>query len=575
MKNSYFLLSLFLGLMLISCKDDEVKVSLSEDPGYVVNPLISIQAEDGSGNWIDGVIDQNERTINFDFRILEDQSVVNVKLELDEEWARPVDPNKTNAVLDLSSGITRIRVNDGADDVEYTIFGNHVQLLQRVDAVCNTEHVTGDFVNGAAYLRFKQNSDFSRVILTPILSDKVEIVSTTPAGSIDENGNLIVNLANNLTITVKDNFTNMTKDYLVSAVNGIINVGDNWRNVTADLKNQHAGIVIPDFMQIYENTNLHGRSGNKGWLITIPAGKINMKVSWDMNVDKGGWDMPSTAHRTTSIMEANTDYSLFIPGLSGQLWSPTFYCLALNDNQLLSAPHIGYNPATAIKHCPGTLGITTDGKAEISHAEVFDNVLYKFSNGGTNKQVANGTPWTPVTAVSGYSYPLQGGSVMIGAENKTSYQTFATNEGRHTPRRNADLSGHINGSNPWISDRSVSVADGVPMSRRAVGVTPDGDLVIFVSNRFSNTYNMVKNNKVNWNTPSDGSSLREVGVALQEVGCTDAIVFGESYFAPVVIRDSERGVPFGKTAGRYDWELTGNLKNPDQEGTTQSWMMFK
>ncbi|WP_286856338.1 hypothetical protein [Proteiniphilum sp. UBA5431] len=575
MKNSYFLLSLFLGLMLISCKDDEVKVSLSEDPGYVVNPLISIQAEDGSGNWIDGVIDQNERTINFDFRILEDQSVVNVKLELDEEWAKAVDPNKTNAVLDLSSGITRIRVNDGADDVEYTIFGKHIQLLQRVDAVCNTEHVTGDFVNGSAYLRFKQNSDFSRVILAPILSDKVEIVSTTPSGSIDENGNLIVNLVNNLTITVKDNITNMTKDYLVSAVNGIINAGDNWRNVTADLKNQYAGIVIPDFMQIYENNNLHGRNGNKGWLITIPAGKINMKVSWDMSIDKGGWDMPSPAHRTTAIMESNTDYSLFIPGLSGQLWSPTFYCLALNDNQLLSAPHIGYNPATAIKNCPGTLGISAEGKAEISYAEVFDNVLYKFSNGGTNKQVSNGTPWTPVTAVSGYSYPLRGGSVMIGAENKSSYQTFATNEGRHTPIRNAALSGHINGSNPWISDRSIPVVDGVPMSRRAAGITPDGDLVFFVSNRFSNTYNMVKNEKVNWNTPSDGSSLREVAVALQEVGCTDAIVFGESYFAPVVIKDSERGIPLGKTAGRYDWELTGKIKNPDQEGTTQSWMMFK
>ena len=26
-----------------------------------------------------------------------------------------------------------------------------------------------------------------------------------------------------------------------------------------------------------------------------------------------------------------------------------------------------------------------------------------------------------------------------------------------------------------------------------------------------------------------GSSLREVAVALQEVGCTDAIVFGENY----------------------------------------------
>lgn len=575
MKNSYFLLSLFLVLMFISCKDDEVKVSLSDDPGYVVNPLVAIQAEDGSGNWIDGIIDQENRTIQFNFRILEDQSGVQVKLGLDEEWARPIDPNKTNALLDLSSGISRIKVNDGADDVEYTIFSNHVELLQRVDAICHTEQVTSDFVNGAAYLRFKQNSDFSSVILTPVLSDQVEIVSTTPSGSKDESGNLIVDLTAPLTITVKDNITDMTKEYQLSAVNGMINVGDNWKNVTAALKSQHAGMVIPDFMQIYENNNLHGRSGNKGWLITIPAGKIDMKVSWDMSVDKGGWDMPGAAHRTTAIMNANTDYALFMPGLSGQLWSPTFYCLAWNDAQLLSAPHIGYNPATAIKHCPGTLGITTDGKAEISHAEVFDNVLYKFSNGGADKQMADGTPWVPQTAISGYSYPLQGGSVMIGAENKTSYQTFATNEGRHTPRRNADLSGHINGSNPWISDRSVSVVDGVPMSRRAVGVTPDGDLVIFVSNRFSNTYNMVKNNKVNWNTPSDGSSLREVAVALQEVGCTDAIVFGESYFAPVVIRDSERGVPFGKTAGRYDWELTGNVKNPDQEATTQSWMMFK
>lgn len=575
MKNSYFLLSLFLVLMFISCKDDEVKVSLSDDPGYVVNPLVAIQAEDGSGNWIDGIIDQENRTIQFNFRILEDQSGVQVKLGLDEEWARPIDPNKTNALLDLSSGISRIKVNDGADDVEYTIFSNHVELLQRVDAICHTEQVTSDFVNGAAYLRFKQNSDFSSVILTPVLSDQVEIVSTTPSGSKDESGNLIVDLTAPLTITVKDNITDMTKEYQLSAVNGMINVGDNWKNVTAALKSQHAGMVIPDFMQIYENNNLHGRSGNKGWLITIPAGKIDMKVSWDMSVDKGGWDMPGAAHRTTAVMNANTDYALFMPGLSGQSWSPTFYCLAWNDTQLLSAPHIGYNPATAIKHCPGTLGITTDGKAEISHAEVFDNVLYKFSNGGADKQMADGTPWIPQTAISGYSYPLQGGAVMIGAENKTSYQTFATNEGRHTPRRNADLSGHINGSNPWISDRSVSVVDGVPMSRRAVGVTPDGDLVIFVSNRFSNTYNMVKNNKVNWNTPSDGSSLREVAVALQEVGCTDAIVFGESYFAPVVIRDSERGVPFGKTAGRYDWELTGNVKNPDQEGTTQSWMMFK
>ncbi len=55
-------------------------------------------------------------------------------------------------------------------------------------------------------------------------------------------------------------------------------------------------------MIVYENKNLHGRSGNTGWLITIPAGKINMKVSWDMNKDNVTWAEPTAQHRTTAIM---------------------------------------------------------------------------------------------------------------------------------------------------------------------------------------------------------------------------------------------------------------------------------
>ena len=62
---------------------------------------------------------------------------------------------------------------------------------------------------------------------------------------------------------------------------------------------------------------------------------------------------------------------------------------------------------------------------------------------------------------------------------------------------------------------------------------------------------------------------------LQEVGCTDAIVFGENYHSPVVIRDDSRGVPLGKVAGRYDWETNGNVKNADNEASSQSWIMFK
>jgi len=52
-------------------------------------------------------------------------------------------------------------------------------------------------------------------------------------------------------------------------------------------------------------------------------------------------------------------------------------------------------------------------------------------------------------------------------------------------------------------------------------------------------------------------------------------VFGENYHSPVVIRDDNRGIPLGKVAGRYDWETNGNVKNADNEASSQSWIMFK
>ena len=245
----------------------------------------------------------------------------------------------------------------------------------------------------------------------------------------------------------------------------------------------------------------------------------------------------------------------------------------MNDSGLLSAPRLGYNLSTSLKYCPGTLGIMADGKAEISYAEVIDNNLYKFTSGGAGKQAANGVQWSPTSAVSGYSYPLQKGQIMIAGENAELYKTFATHEGRNTSTRNRGMDGALSGSNSWAANPvSIWTFDGKPVGRRAVGITEEGDLVIFISNRFTNSYNSVK---AAWNVFSDGSSLREVAVALQEVGCTDAIVFGENYHSPVVIRDDNRGIPLGKVAGRYDWETNGNVKNADNEASSQSWIMFK
>ena len=156
-----------------SCGEDELKgVVLSEDPGYVKEPLVATPGRRWHRNWINGLIDQNSRVIALDFRILDDQSAVNVKLKLADEWAKPIDPLTTDAVLDLSSGITRIKVNDGADDIEYTDGQHFTQLLRGgVTATCNTEQVSANFINGIASLRFKQKPAFANVVLMPTLAE--------------------------------------------------------------------------------------------------------------------------------------------------------------------------------------------------------------------------------------------------------------------------------------------------------------------------------------------------------------------------------------------------------------------
>ena len=65
-----------------------------------------------------------------------------------------------------------------------------------------------------ASLRYvsKQNTAFANVVLMPTLADNAEIISTDPVSQKDENGNLIVDLSSTLTITVKDNTNNMTKN---------------------------------------------------------------------------------------------------------------------------------------------------------------------------------------------------------------------------------------------------------------------------------------------------------------------------------------------------------------------------
>ena len=89
-KKSIFCLIVGVGL-LPSCGKDEVKVSMSDDPGYAANPLIALKAQDGE-KWVDGVIDNDLRTVTFMFHALDNLREVTLEAEVDPVWGKMVNP---------------------------------------------------------------------------------------------------------------------------------------------------------------------------------------------------------------------------------------------------------------------------------------------------------------------------------------------------------------------------------------------------------------------------------------------------------------------------------------------------
>ena len=118
---------------------------------------------------------------------------------------------------------------------------------------------------------------------------------------------------------------------------------------------------------------------------------------------------------------------------------------------------------------------------------------------------------------------------------------------------------------------TLALSEKYPFVYAAVGVHPS-DISGLNEETFAWLKEQTKKEKV--------AAVGEIGLDYYwdkepEVGCTDALVFGENYHSPVVMRDDNRGIPLGKVAGRYDWETNGNVKNADNEASSQSWIMFK
>ena len=176
-------LSLILTAVLLlcistGCAEKEYRFRLSEDPGYVSNPVLSVRALDGN-RWVEGTLDPETRTVNFKFRLVSSLENVVLDVVLNDEWARMASPLTTKFEANLKNGF-RFTVNDGVDDQAYTVNASIFQHITKVKATYAGETIdlslqddsfAGSFPN--AFLQ----SDLTDVDVNLELDEDAELVS--------------------------------------------------------------------------------------------------------------------------------------------------------------------------------------------------------------------------------------------------------------------------------------------------------------------------------------------------------------------------------------------------------------
>jgi hypothetical protein len=544
MKTYHSVLYTFLALLLSSCSYDGLKnfvIPLEDDKPKSETPIISAQALDGN-EWVDGTIDGKKITFVLRYTEKSDWNKVSVRFTTDEN-ASVTDPSESPATLDLSKECTVV-TSDGYVPVNYTLKATEFQLITNVKVTINGESKEGVPVDGKINMSFI-NSNSLPATLELTLNKDVSLVSPTTNISSQ-------NLSSPLTITAKDNKTGKSKNY-------VLTLTSDWENITPQINTDN--VSLPSYMSVFKNTHVMDRKGNTGYIIKIPAGKIDMKTSlkeqayssWFINGQKVG-----------DVVKENTDYHVFVGGMSMAYWKPMTKTSVINNGAVVAegGPYWGY---IYMYNCPPTLGVK-DGKASISYADILNGKLNKINppQHATSKSSFTGTLWDVDASVSGYAYPLQNGKVMIENESATDYKALADIERnfKFSTVNGMIVTGfklYINGSE--ISNCPAYVSDEQRMARTLIGVNTNGDLFIFVSERYAWANNYMINKS---SYPSDGTTLQEAATILKQMGCSDAIAFHQIEYAVTALQNGSTGK-----------DLTTTLKRAQGDLSNATLIMFK
>ena len=534
------LLPIFIMLFLVSCQEKMI-FKISEDPGYAATPILSIRALDGD-RWIDGKINEETQTVDFEFRVLDDLSSVQMKVELNGKWPKMVSPEEEAFVANLQTAF-KITVNDGVDAVSYDVSAIKFGFVKSVTLTKGGEKVNCEIDHLSA------SGKFESLYLYSDLSDVKVEVELAEGASLTQNPETLegVDFTRSdkpFVLKVRDEETFHVKELVINvAPADVVNLDDSWSDITASYKTDNNLSTLSPAVRIYINNSLNNSEGNIGYLMTIPAGKVGMKV-----LEKSHLSSTEDA-KISDVVRNNRDYSIFFylngPGVwhidgSTATSEFTYYSpLAYSDGQVLRqegwgglAENIMYAPALAVQN----------GRAMIKPARTKNGKLYSYTDAsGSGEQ-----DWSSVDcAVGGYFMIVNDGDNLITGRGDVLMQY--SQMWRTFP--GFDAAGNsllTNFTTPsWSNAVSILTHDALRIGRHAVGVTSRGDLVLFTVEKYLNTHNQGqgKYDKMNGATSDPyGLTLAELSYIMSEMGCSEVMTLEDFNWCSFVLQNGgDRG----------------------------------
>lgn len=532
-------------MLLSSCKEKMI-FHLADDPGYVNDPVVAVRALDGD-KWIQGKLDNESKIVSFEFHTASSLEKIVLDVELNKKWAEMVSPAQPSFTANVKSDY-KFTVNNGYDDVSYTVKSSMFAQIKQVNATLGQETVTLSSVENSFTGSFPSaflSEDVKNVNLEVVLNENVELV-TDP----EKLQGIDFSDGEGREVVVLDKTVGRKKTFMVYAnPSDVANIDASWVEVTRSWGSENA--INFGKVRMYKTEQLNGATGNVGYLFTVPAGHVEMKAGEKYAVDLSKANI-------SSVVRKFRDYVLFIPQQGPALWH-TDGSTATSGYEYYSPLAYGPDAKGAVKvlrndgfggnkktYAPA-LGIK-NGRLEMKPAGAVDGILYCYDDAKGNGQ----TPWDVEQAVGGQFQIVKDGVALVTGESDRMLQTY-NQDWRAYP----DLTCYLT---PAWKLESIMVHDRLRTGRISVGCTADGALIILAVEKFVNTHNQGQHTDNGHNgdgKDTRGLTLYELSQMMTKLGCSDAMTVEDYNWSYVVLQDgSERGKDLFWTNSR--WYITSS-----------------